>query len=57
MNNMSGPVGFGVGNGGGGDGNGDGGGGGAGDAAGPVPQTGKAGGKGIVIIRYKYQTS
>ena len=34
-----------------------GGGGGAGDAAGPVPQTGKAGGKGIVIIRYKYQTS
>ena len=32
-----------------------GGGGGAGDAAGPIPQTGKAGGSGIVIIRYKFQ--
>ena len=32
-----------------------GGGGGAGDAAGPTPQTGKSGGSGIVIIRYKYQ--
>lgn len=33
-----------------------GGGGGAGEASGPISQTGKAGGSGIVAIRYKYQT-
>ena len=32
-----------------------GGGGGAGEAAGPIPQTGKSGGSGIVMIRYKFQ--